>query len=78
MNIIEGLCIASSSIFGMAILNPDELNSNYSGRLVMFNVFLSGSVFFYTYNAFLMSSLAAKSENIPFNSPEALLRTNYR
>ena len=78
MNIIEGLCIASSSIFGMAILNPDELNSNYSGRLVMFNVFLSGSVFFYTYNAFLMSSLAVKSENIPFNSPEALLRTNYR
>ena len=78
MNFIEGLCIVSSSIFGMTILNLDDLNSNHSGRLIMFNVFLSGSVFFYTYNAFLMSSLAVKSENVPFNSPEALLRTNYR
>ena len=78
LNIIEGLCIASSSIFGMAIFDLDELNSNHSGRLVMFNFFLSGSVFFYTYNAFLMYSLAVQSENIPFNSPEALLRTNYR
>ena len=63
MNIIEGLCIASSSIFGMAILNPDELNSNYSGRLVMFNVFLSGSVFFYTYNAYDVSHLFLKDQS---------------
>ena len=78
ISIIEGFCITSSSIFGMVIWNANEFNSNDSGRITLLNVLLSGSVFFYIYSGFLTSSLAIPNEKFPFNSPEELIRTNYR
>ena len=78
LSIVEALCITSSSIFGMVIWDAHEFSSRDSGRFTLFIVFISGSVFFYIYGGFLTSSLAIPNENIPFNSPEELLDTNYR
>ena len=78
LSLIEAVCIASSSIFGMVIWNAHEFNSNESGRLTLFTVFLTGSLFYYTYVGFLTSSLAVPNENIPFQSPEEIPNTNYR
>ena len=78
LSIVEALCITSSSIFGMVIWDAHEFNSRDSGRCALFIVFISGSVFFYIYGGFLTSSLAIPNENLPFNSPEELLKTNYR
>ena len=62
----------------MVIWNAHEFNSNESGRLTLFTVFITGSLFYYTYVGFLTSSLAVPNENIPFKSPEEILDTNYR
>ena len=62
----------------MGIWDANEFDSNQSGRLALFIVFISGSLFFYTYGGFLTSSLAVPMEYIPFSSPQEILSTNYR
>ena len=78
MNYIEAFCIVSSSIFGMGIRDANDPNSKTSERLTLLVIFISGSLFYYTYCAFLTSSLAVPNENLPFDSPEGILNTNYR
>ena len=75
---LEAFCIVSSSIFGFCIRDANDTNSKTSERLILLIVFISGSLFYYTYCAFLTSSLAVQNEKIPFDSPEGLLNTNYR
>ena len=75
---IEAFCISASSIFGMGIWDANEFQSNESGRLTLLIIFISGSIFFYTYGGFLTSSLAVPVENIPFRSPSDILNTDYR
>ena len=75
---LEAFCIVSSSIFGFCIRDANDTNSKTSERLILLIVFISGSLFYYTYCAFLTSSLAVQNEKIPFDSPEGILNTNYR
>jgi hypothetical protein len=77
-NYIEAFCIVCSSIFGMGIWNANETNSKTSERLMLLVIFISGSLFYYTYCAFLTSSLAVPNEILPFDSPEGILNTKYR
>ena len=78
LNYIEAFCIVSSSIFGMGIRDANDPNSKTSERLMLLVIFISGSLFYYSYCAFLTSSLAVPNENLPFDSPEGILNTNYR
>ena len=41
-------------------------------------MFLCGLTIFYGYQAQLTSALAFPDEQLPFDSPESLLKTNYR
>ena len=77
-NYIEAFCIVCSSMFGMGIWNANETNSKTSERLMLLAIFISGSLFYYTYCAFLTSSLAVPNEALPFDSPEGILNTKYR
>ena len=78
LSLIEAFCISASSIFGMGIWDANDFGSNESGRLTLLIIFISGSIFFYTYGGFLTSSLAVPVENIPFRSPSEILTTDYR
>ena len=78
INYIEAFCIVSSSIFGFCIRDANDTNSKTSERLILLIVFISGSLFYYTYCAFLTSALAVPNEKLPFDSPEGILNTNYR
>ena len=78
INYIEAFCIVSSSIFGFCIRDANDTNSKTSERLILLIVFISGSLFYYTYCAFLTSALAVPNEKLPFDSPEGILDTNYR
>ena len=78
MSSIEAFCIVSSSIFGLCIRDANDINSKTSEKLVLLVVFISGSLFYYTYCGFLTSSLAVPNEKLPFDSPEGLLNTNYK
>ena len=78
MNYIEAFCIVSSSIFGICIRDANDTNSKTSERLMLLVVFISGSLFYYTYCGFLTSSLAVPNEKVPFDSPEGILNTKYR
>ena len=78
MSSIEAFCIVSSSIFGVCIRDANDTNSKTSEKLVLLVVFISGSLFYYTYCGFLTSSLAVPNEKLPFDSPEGLLNTNYK
>ena len=78
INYIEAFCIVSSSIFGFCIRDANDTNSKTSEKLVLLVVFISGSLFYYTYCGFLTSSLAVPNEKLPFDSPEGLLNTNYK
>ena len=78
MSSIEAFCIVSSSIFGVCIRDANDTNSKTSERLILLIVFISGSLFYYTYCAFLTSALAVPNEKLPFDSPEGILNTNYR
>ena len=77
-SLLYAFCITFSSIFGLGIKDANDVNLSSSARLSLFTVFLSGSLFFYTYGAFLTSSLAVPNEQFPFNSPEGILNTKYR
>ena len=61
-----------------AIRDANAINSYQSARFGLFVVFTGGSLFWYTYNAFLTSSLAIPAKHLPFTSPEGILNTDYR
>ena len=78
LSYFEAFCITSTSIFGSGIKDANDNKGNVSERLTLFIIFTYGSLFFYTYCGFLTSSLAIPTDNIPFSSPEGILKTNYR
>ena len=73
-----GLCysfwISTSTIFGITVTDANNTDSSFSSRLVLFILFLSGSVLFYSYSAFLTSALAIPNENLPFSNPEEIIK----
>ena len=62
----------------MGIKDANNEADNESERLTLFIFFMCGSLYFYTYCGFLTSSLAVPNDKRPFNSPEGILKTNYR
>ena len=78
LSFFESLCITFSSIFCLGIKDANDIASNASERLTLLIIFTCGSLFFYTYCGFLTSSLAIPNDKMPFNSPEGILKTNYR
>ena len=74
---LEAITISISSFFGMAVTSDNDLLKD-SIRTLMFIIFIFGSLFFYVYNGFLTSVLTVPADYRPFNSPEGVLKTNYR
>ena len=66
------------SVFGIEVIDHHDQDYNKSSKILIFISFLAGSIFFYSYQAFLTSSLAVPSETVPFRTPEEILQTNYR
>ena len=78
LTFFEAFCITSSSIFGLGVKDANETTGNASERLTLLIIFTYGSIFFYTYCGFLTSTLAIPNDNVPFSSPEEILKTSYR
>ena len=78
MNILESFTISTAPIFGIALYDANNQDTSASARLTLFVVFLCSSLYFYTYGGFLTSSLAIPIENLPFHTPEDILKTSYR
>ena len=70
--------ISTSTVFGITIIDANNTDLKFSSRLVLFIFFVGGSTLFYGYQAFLTSALAIPNEDLPFNSPEGLLNTDFR
>ena len=68
----------TASVFGIGVIDHNDPDYNKSSKILIFITFLAGSVFFYSYQAFLTSSLAVPSETVPFRTPEEILQTNYK
>ena len=75
---LGSMAISISSILRINAYNANDLETNSSARLSVFVVFISGSLFYHVYNAFLTSALTIPAEYKPFQSPEELLQTSYR
>ncbi len=67
-----------ASVFGIEVIGHHDPDYNKSSKILIFITFLAGSVYFYSYQAFLTSSLAVPSETVPFRTPEEILQTNYK
>ena len=77
LNILDVITTSVSSIFGINIMDANDPDYKTSARINLFVIFISGSLFFYFYGAFLTSALAVPSTQQPFNSPEGVLKTSY-
>ena len=75
---LEYWTISIASIFGISFYDANEPGTNTTARLALFLIFLFNSLFFYTYCGFLTSSLAVPIQKLPFQSPEDILKTNFR
>ena len=62
----------------MTVRDANDIGTKTSARLTLFIIFICGSLFWYVYVGFLTSALAVPSEYKPFQSPEGLVKTNYR
>ena len=78
IGLLEAFTISVSSIFGMTVRDANDIGTKTSARLTLFIIFICGSLFWYVYVGFLTSALAVPSEYKPFQSPEGLVKTNYR
>ena len=78
VTLLESLTISAASIFGISFYDENKLGTNTTARLILFVIMICNSLFFYTYGGFLTSSLAIPIEQLPFTSPEDILKTNYR
>ena len=67
------------SVFGIEVIDHHDKEYNKSTKILLFIILLAGSVFFYSYQAFLTSSLVAvPAATVPFRTPEEILQTNYK
>ena len=78
ISILEAFTNSTATIFGMDILDGNDPRISNSARLSLFVLYICTSIIFYTYGGFLTSILAIPTDNRPFNTPEELLKTNYR
>ena len=78
ISILEAFMNSTATIFGMDILDGNDRSITTSARLSLFVIYICTSIIFYIYGGFLTSTLAFPTHNNPFNSPEDLLKTNYR
>ena len=78
LSFLEAITISTSAIFAVTIKDANDLSTKASGRLVLFVIFICGSLFFYVYGGSLTSVLAIPSEYKPFDSPEGILKTSYK
>ena len=78
IEMIDCIWLTAGSLFGISTRDFDTGSLRDSVRLMLFTTFLTGSGFYYGYLGFITSSLAIPSENLPFNSPQQLLKTHYR
>ena len=78
ISLLEAFAIPISSYFGMTVRDANDVDTKTSARLTLFILFISGSLFWYSYVGELTSTLAIPSEYKPFQSPEGLINTNHR
>ena len=78
MNPMEALAVSMAPVFGIMLQDANDSKINASARIFLFVTYLCASIYVYIYGAFLTSALAMPSESNPFESPEELLKTNYR
>ena len=64
------------AIIGMSF--DDNSFAKKRSKFILWIIFLSGSLFFYSYQAYLTSALALPSKSIPFETPEGLLKTDFK
>ena len=78
ISILEAFINSTATIFGMDILDGNDRSISTSARLSLFVLYICTSIIFYIYGGFLTSILAIPTDSNPFNSPDDLLKTNYR
>ena len=78
ISILEAFMNSTATIFGMDILDGNDPSISTSARLSLLVLFSCTRIIFYTYGGFLTSTLAIPTPDNPCNSPEDLLKTNYR
>ena len=78
IGVLESFINSAASIFGMDVLDANDPNTTKSARLGLFVIYICTSIIFYVYGGFLTSILAVPTDSNPFNSPDNLLKTNYR
>ena len=74
----SALMTAFLAFFGVNVLNVHSIKYSIAKKILLSNMFLCGLTIFYGYQAQLTSALAFPDEQLPFDSPESLLKTNYR
>ena len=78
MDFADSLWTNFASLFGITVVDANMVHDFVSKKILLCVIFLTGSVFFYAYQAQLTSALAVPSSKLPFTSPEDLLSTDYR
>ena len=68
---------AISSNFGNGRFNFNLTNHPYISKLVVVSVLLSGTIVWMHYRAFIFAILSVSHLQIPFDSPESLLQSDY-
>ena len=76
--LIDFIGICGSSLFAMKLIDANDRNTRLSSKILLFNIFIGGSILFYGYQASLTSVLSVPIERLPFKTPEEMLNTNYK
>ena len=71
------LWICIGSFFGIIIKDANVTNIGRSGRFALLVIFLLGNIFYFAYQAAIVSRFSIPSEKMPFNTPKELLTTKY-
>ena len=73
---LMAIWLSLASFFGIVIVHESR---RMSKRILLFVIFLSGSLTFYGYQATITSKLAVvPKEILPFTNPREILKTNYK
>ena len=76
--ILKYFCSYVASYFGINLFNSTGSYGKLNGfRTIVFVSLLSGSVIWISYRGILTSALAVPKDNLPFDSLESLLETNF-
>ena len=78
LSFLGALWISFASVFGITVIDAHQFKRNISKRMLLSLFFLMGNIMYYAYQAKLTSTLAVPIFNLPFQSPEELLKTDYR